>query len=109
MTKSEFISRLDDHYAARHCLAITAKHLIQQMVEESGDMTFAYLYGTEYDEDADIDWCWLEDWYVLHSIYIKDSDIIVKQKNENGCYRDSKLDWLNDSDLIEISDFLCRR
>ncbi len=109
MTKSEFISRLDDHYAEGRRLATIAEQLIYQFVEEVGDMSFEYLYDEEYNEDADPDWCFMEDGYRLHSIYMEDYEIIIKQINNDGFFRDIGLDWLNPDDLIELAEFLCRR
>lgn len=109
MTKSAFISQLDDHYANGRRLAYIAGQLIHQFVEEAGDMSFEYLYDQEDDENADPDWCWMENDWRLHDIYTKDYEIIIKQINDDGCFRDIQLDWLNPNDHIEIAEFLCRR
>lgn len=109
MTKSAFISQLDDHYAEARRLATVAEQLIHQFIEEVGDMSFEYLYDEEDTEDADPDWCFMEDGYRLHSIYTKDYEIFIKQIDDYGCFRDICLDWLNPADRIEVAEFLCRR
>lgn len=109
MTKLEFISQLDGHYANGRRLANVANQLIRQMVEKAGDMSFEYLYGEEDDEDADPDWCYLDDNFTLHDIYIENGEVIIRMTNEYNEPESLSLDKLNRDEIIEIADFLCRR
>lgn len=109
MTKEEFISQLDAHYEEGRRLANAAKSLIWQMVGEVGDMPFEYLYNEKDDENADPDWCYMEDNFRLHGIYPEDNTIIIRQVNDYGELSDIQIEYLTPSDIIELADFLLRR
>lgn len=84
MTKSEFISRLDDHYANMRRLATSAKHLIEDIVRKNGNMSYEYLYGFTEDNDTIRDCVWLDDGSHIVGIESRDGEVYILTSDDYG-------------------------
>lgn len=105
MTKEAFIDSVETLYDMRDRVAKNARYIINDMLDEVGDMDSEYLYG---DSAGYVIWVG-NDEHVIALLAGKSSDThIVYLENEYGGSREVYLCEMSPEDVIEIADYLCR-